>query len=400
MITLEASSKIAGYLFQFQRALYILFSSNKNNPIVGIETADDIAEMWLDDSGKLTIRLEQDKHSTDMTANLLQDSSKNLWHSFHIWLDSFEDINNNYEEVRYAIVTNNSIKEGTLAYKLSNAKSEEDINACLTMMKGILSKGEENKGNFDKIKNVLAYDEEKIKHIIRNLEISGNGGVENNLKSSTINLFNLPSDIINKSDEIYLSLFGFIVDSAYTKWKNKEVFWIEKNTLSNRLFNECKKMRSSKYLEQSILSTNYKKHLQESDNNHIFLKQLNALNLSNDFCNLALKHYWGFYSEKVRLEEEGEILPSDWDDRDSNLHERWRLIVDKKSMDSDENDVNYYKDIIKETLDNNYCAPLAKQATSQIYFTLGNYHYLANDNQSIFYIFWHPFFTKTKDQGD
>ena len=51
MVTTEASSKIAGYNFQFQRALYRLFSSESAETTVGIETDDDVVEITRDANG-------------------------------------------------------------------------------------------------------------------------------------------------------------------------------------------------------------------------------------------------------------------------------------------------------------------------------------------------------------
>jgi hypothetical protein len=44
MVTKDASSKILGFLYQMQRALYRIFSCETDNTVIGIETADDVVE--------------------------------------------------------------------------------------------------------------------------------------------------------------------------------------------------------------------------------------------------------------------------------------------------------------------------------------------------------------------
>ncbi|MDC5334828.1 hypothetical protein NRA46_16605, partial [Acinetobacter baumannii] len=61
-VTTDASKKLAGYIFQIQRALYRILKSDASNLVIGIETDDDVVEISSDDSSVLTVTLEQDKH--------------------------------------------------------------------------------------------------------------------------------------------------------------------------------------------------------------------------------------------------------------------------------------------------------------------------------------------------
>lgn len=106
MITDEASAKIAGYTFQFQRALYRIFSCETENTIIGIETDDDVVEVKQNVDGTIEIIFEQDKHSIQKSGHPFQDSSKNLWHTLHIWLDTMEEAQKKYKKIGYCFVTN------------------------------------------------------------------------------------------------------------------------------------------------------------------------------------------------------------------------------------------------------------------------------------------------------
>lgn len=397
MVNQDASTKILGYIFQFRRALFLLFSSPKKNPIVSIESLDDVALMTIDENGKLHVTLEQDKHTVNEKTNPFQDKSKNLWRTLLIWLDSLEETKSKYDEVYYSLVTNVEVGDNSLVKKISMANSEEEIDECICLMNKIKEEIVEGKGNGEIIEKVLKHDISALKFIIKNTNLIANAGLDNksdSLKEITINYFSIPPSLAEKEQEIYESIFGYLINLASDTWLKKESFFIDKNQVTTRLFTEKSARQSKKFLEQRLLSTNFKKYLEESDNNHLFLKQLNALNLKQSFCNQALEHYWGFYAEKVRLEMEGEVLPSEWIDRDENLHERWKLIFNKKSMFYEEDDIVGCKEILNETLSEEYHAPIGAQNTSQIYFTLGNYHYLANNEKNNFYIYWHSLFAK------
>lgn len=78
MATKEASSKMAGYVFQFERALYRLFSSETEATTVGIETDDDVVEITRDENGEIYIEFEQDKHSVQSSGHPYKDNSANV----------------------------------------------------------------------------------------------------------------------------------------------------------------------------------------------------------------------------------------------------------------------------------------------------------------------------------
>ena len=59
MATKEASPIIAGYIFQVERALYRLFSSEVATTAVGIETDDDVVEISKDETGNCLSNLNK-----------------------------------------------------------------------------------------------------------------------------------------------------------------------------------------------------------------------------------------------------------------------------------------------------------------------------------------------------
>lgn len=122
MITQEASSKFLGFLYQIERVLYRIFSSEHSLAVFAVETADDVVEEITYSNGKLHIIFEQDKHSIALNSQPYQDSNKNLWHTLHIWLSTIDEYKNKYEKITYCLVTNKSVGEKTLAKKFQLLK--------------------------------------------------------------------------------------------------------------------------------------------------------------------------------------------------------------------------------------------------------------------------------------
>jgi hypothetical protein len=396
-ITTEASGKIAGYIFQFQRALFRLLSSDASNLIVGIETEDDVVEIIFDDQLNPKIILEQDKHTVNLDKNTYQDSSKNLWHSLHIWLDSMDECQNKFSIINYILVTNTVVNADSFVHQLAAAKTESEVQECIYLIKEIASKCIDGKGNAEKIKTVAAYPEEKLNFLIKNLELGDINATkdESNLRLATQNLFHLPDDYKKYAEEIYQSLIGFIILFCQEKWKNKDSAWLDQSKINKRLFQEISIRRIRKFIEKPLMSTRYKEYLQSDNSEHLFLKQLITMGIKDIFCDQALEHYWGFYSEKVRLEDEGEALPSEWEERNSGLYDRWKSIfVDEQTFNLDIDEIEIAKKIILKTLDPNYLAPLGQNPTVHNYFTRGNYHYLANTDNASYFVYWHSLYLK------
>lgn len=397
VITKTASDKIAGYIFQFQRTLYRLLRSDASNMIVGIETEDDVVEITYNADQGLNIIFEQDKHTVNKDKNTFQDSSRNLWHSLHIWLHTMESFQSNYSKISFTLVTNIDVNPDSFVHNLSKAKSEKEIKECIKTIKNFALNCVVGTGNAETIKAVAAYPEEKLKFLIENLELGDSNATEDeeSLKIATQNLFNLPDDYKQYAEEIYENLMGYMISFCQEQWKCKQPAWIERSKINKRLFQEINIRKIKRFIEKPLMSTSYKEYLQRDNDEHLFLKQLISIGLPDMFCNMALEHYWGFYSEKVRLEDEGDVLPSEWEERNSALYERWKSIsVDEETFNSGFDEIELAKRTIHKTLDANYLAPLGENFTTHHYFTRGNYHYLANVEDGSYFVYWHNLFAK------
>ncbi|HCY61906.1 MAG TPA: hypothetical protein DHV59_03520 [Oxalobacteraceae bacterium] len=394
MVTEDASTKIAGYTFQFQRALYRMFSSENASTIIGIETDDDVVELKHKPDGSVDVVFEQDKNSTKKVGQPYQDSSKNLWHTLHIWLSEMDNMRSKYQNICYSLVTNKNVPLHAFASQLGAALSDQEIKQCI---KEIRTKAKDATGEYEKsIKAVAAYENEKLQFLIKNLKMMDNYATKSNQppKEATIELFQLPDELRSMGEEIYQSLLGLLVDRCQDAWLKKEQIWLTKSIFTTRLRSEIDSRKIQQYVERPLLSTGFRKYLQEGANNHLFLVQLHRVGATTKFCDLALDDYWGFYAERVRLRKAGKILPDDWINRDYELHRRWSKISEKTKMsglygaNSDALDMA----VLNETIDEGYKANIGSHPTSSAYFTAGNYHDLANREGEAHFVHWHSSF--------
>ena len=398
MITQEASSKFLGFLYQIERVLYRIFSSEHSSAVFAVETADDVVEEITYSNGELHIIFEQDKHSIALNSQPYQDSNKNLWHTLHIWLSTIDDYKNKYQKITYCLVTNKSVGEKTLAKKISIAESDEDITKTIKELK---NQAEIISGKTKEIaEKVINYPEDELKYLIKCIVLLDNDGTISSepLKQATINLFHLTSEYNEHSNYLYQTLIGFIIDKCQTSWRKREPALLTKDPIFNLLQNEINKIKRKNFTEQSFFKTSFQEYLKNDNNsgNHLFIKQLQSIGHNTEACNLALKNYWAFYSEKIRLQEAGETPISAWEDRDDQLYNRWININLSTIVDNNEKDLPHYQNIYSKTVTPDYNCPINGYSTTNSYFTIGNYHALANDSESDYFIYWHDNYKKDK----
>lgn len=398
MATKEASSKMAGYVFQFERALYRLFSSETEATTVGIETDDDVVEITRDENGEIYIEFEQDKHSVQSSGHPYKDNSANLWHTLHIWLEAMPEVRKQYKNVTYCLVTNKNVDPSSFAKKLGAAVEDNGIGVCIDEIR--LRANEASGGVANTIKAVADFSNEDLHFLIENLQLMDEFATASGAtaRNATIQLFQLPAEFADKGEDIYRSVLGLLVDTCQAAWKAKQPVWVAKEIVTTRLHSEIAAHRMARYVDRPLLSTTYKQYLSADGNAHYFLKQLQHLGADDDLCDRALSHYWGFYSERVRLQSEGDVLPKAWDERNAQLHERWEMIGDsvKLAADVDVSQDVLARKILAETIHGSYTAKLGSHDTSNAYFTSGNYHDLANQPEHVHFVHWHATFAPAK----
>lgn len=396
MATTGAGQKIVGYVYQFHRALYRLFSNTSPSSIIGIETQDDVVSLTRAPDGSVDIIYEQDKHSIQVAGHPYQDSSKNLWHTLDIWLDEVKKNVDPNARRQFCFVTNKDVPPSTFVRSMSNSNDDASIASCIknlrTLAKGIT-------GQVRPIaERVSSYTDEELAEVIRYISLLDEHGTYDGIApmDAVIELFHLPPSLKSRGHEIYQSILGMLIEKCEGSWLKKESAWIDKAPFSARLHAEIQAHGMKKFIEQPWMSLDMSEYLSKEQSDHFFLRQMKGFGMPDNICNKAVGHYWGFYAERVRLIDEGDVPATDWIARDAELHDRWQQTLGNLELlkQDDESDLMFARKLFTVTLDGKHFVNLGNYQTSNWYFTAGNYHALANYKDGAHYIYWHSDFSK------
>ena len=395
----SAKGTIAGFVFQFQRALYLLTSLENNLHSVSVEKIDDIA-MHAED-GSILIA-EQDKHSILESGSTFENTSYALWRTFQLWIQKMQNgkitektklicstnktistksllkfiANNNFEEVKSFIDNIKTSQENKLqSYKVQNNKRGKHISQIINLMDFVLK------------------NEKELKIIISKLEIQEN----TNLKGNIISKLHLNAYNEIQKDKIYDDLCGWVMNSCYQKWANNDSAEFSKEQFDVR-YSLC--INSSAFINAIFRA---KKNIDISSINidnfkdEIFVKQIDCLNTNDEFK----KHYIGKAIEdfiKYEIEHTyvikiGNLTKEDFLDFLKECKESWKNyyygIINKKLEDytkDEQNDlaIKIYTHIINDLkikFNNNI-----EFNTENVYIKNGSFLKLSNIPE----IGWHP----------
>jgi hypothetical protein len=369
MATSSASASASGYLYQFEYALYRLLHGSPST-VVGIETEDDVTEIVHTPSG-IDIKFTQSKFSLQDAGHPVGDRTRNLWHTLHIWLGlAAEHATHNYE---FYFLSNKKIPSSALVARLAQAESAPDVQAVIQELRAAALHVHDNaKWDADA---VLKYSDEDLVNLIGRIRLihddKPNG--EGSLRESTIALLQLHDGQIELADMVYQALLGMLVDGCRDAWSAKKPAAFTKDRFARRLQRELIAHTRKRCVERPFHSLPLQEYLNQDHSELKFLRQIEQLGLKKKDWERALHDYWGFYAERVRLREIGEVLPDDWIARNEALHRRWENICDEHEQ-HERRDHRVYDKTIKAE----YHGPLGEGKTTHDYFTTGNYHALVN----------------------
>lgn len=389
MVTASAKASITGYLYQFQFALYRLLLGTSDARI-GIETDDDIVEAKRTDDGEAYITFVQSKVSLQDGSQPLHDRSRNLWHTVHIWLTLVPQ--HPGENLSFYFLTNKNVPVDALVRQLAAAKEPAAVDACVAALR---SSGPTLAGKaLEAADAVLAFDDDALAFVVRRIGLldddKPDGGAS--LRDATIALFQLHAGQKELADSLYRTLLGELIDRCTDAWVNKRHAIFDKEPFTRRLQAELALYTRRRCVEQPFLSLSLQEYMQRDHTDLQFLRQIESLALSQRVWNRALDDYWGFYAERLRLRELGEVLPIDFAARNEELFRRWEDISDNISPEQERR----FHSIYSQTLQSDYHGPLAGQRSVYAYFTNGNYHALANGEETQLPLYWH----RTDEEGE
>ncbi len=154
----SAVGSISGYLFQFERALFLLCNLEEKGQSISIEKIDDIAAH--SEEGSILL-LEQDKHSILESGSTFKDTEYALWRTIQLWIQKLQAgqitmttklycstnkkisdtslikfiVENDFEKVKKKIQDlRNSQQLKLNGYKAKNGKKGSSISQILTLI--------------------------------------------------------------------------------------------------------------------------------------------------------------------------------------------------------------------------------------------------------------------------
>ncbi|MDC6132052.1 ABC-three component system protein [Burkholderia gladioli] len=423
-IDTNAAPTIVAFTFQFERALYSLFLGHAKRTQVGIETLDDVTELTWNADGSVDARLEQDANTLQSAGQPFQDSSYKLWHTLRIWLSHVKSLREKYSDVQFCLVTNAKVPETALARVLSNAKSDAQVKSAVSTLRARAQAVVEKKKQKattnaapkmratakrssakTEAEAVVSHDDEDLSYLIRGLELLDNGGTSSisQPREATIELFQLPSALVEHGDEIYQYLLGITMDTCRRAWTVGEAVWLSPQVFRDHLNKERDRRFLYKYIDRPMMHVDFRNLVATDGREFFFLKQLSRLNIPPRIIDRHLEKYWAFYAERVRLEKEG-FNQVDWEAREDSMHQRWQDCRDNAEMElltrTDATPEEIGVRTLTKTLDENFKATLGRYETGNSYFTHGHYHQMANEPDNRFFVYWHPGYGAQKDTDD
>ena len=218
----SASGSIAGFLFQFEKALVLLATLDNTTDVVSIEQVDDVAIQNDEDLVLVTI---QSKHSIAPNGTTFEDTSKALWRTLQIWIEKLENGTFN-NSTKFVCSTNKRIPDNYLLRRILTKSFDdviEDIKLLLKNQKEKLKKLQDSKGDagnsiraINKLIEFVLSKEDTFRIIKENLEVED---VES-LKDRFFIATHMSTDNFTQTrkDFVYDHMYGWLINGSKSKW--------------------------------------------------------------------------------------------------------------------------------------------------------------------------------------
>lgn len=218
----SASGSIAGFLFQFEKALVLLATLDNTTDVVSIEQVDDVA---IQNDEDLAILAIQSKHSISPNGTTFEDTSKSLWRTLQIWIEKLDKGIFN-DSTTFVCSTNKIIGNDSLLRKIHVKTFDEvlvEIKQLLNhqklKLKKLQSTDKDAGPTIKKIIKLIEFvlsKEDKFKIIKENLEIQD----QESLKERFFIAAHLTTENYSpaRKDVIYDTMYGWILNASKAKW--------------------------------------------------------------------------------------------------------------------------------------------------------------------------------------
>ncbi|WP_179318818.1 ABC-three component system protein [Winogradskyella helgolandensis] len=390
----SAKGSLAGFLFQFERALLLLTKLDNNSNFISIEDVDDIATHR--ENGTVLIA-DQAKHSISQSGSTFEDTSYSLWRTIELWILKLENKTLN-EQTKFICSTNKQVKKTSLLYSICN----EDFDSVLSKIQNLeknqkqklteLRKKEPQKGKSIekniKLMNFVLKKEEHLKIVHKSISIEDIP----NIKELIYNKLLLNTDKYSslQRENIYHSMIGWLVDGSLYKWKDSRKAKFSKSQMDNKYHSTLSTPSISNAIFRAKESFNIDKNTIRIKKDGLFVKQIQAITRRKDaqerIVKRAIEDFIKYEIEHTYvINEIGEFTKEDFKKFIDSCYESWQSYFDTKVIyelseynekEKNEIAINIYDYVMTELKINfNYDYPIN---TSNDYIKNGSFLKLSN----------------------
>lgn len=332
-----AKGPLAGYLFQFEKALLMLSNLEKGDDYISIEDVDDIATHKENGTVLLTI---QAKNSISNSGTTFEDTSNALWRTLQIWIEKIEEniFNSN---TKFICSTNKIIPKTSLLNKIKELSFDDlmiEVKNLLENQKAKIKgeKLEEAKGK--SIKKTIKLIEFAISKEVYFEIIKRNIIIEDSecVKEKFFNNLHLSNSMFMESqkDSIFHSFYGWIVDNCNSKWKNGEEARISKDNFNEKHFQVFNNpsIVNAVFRTKELLGTIDDKTILNRRKD-LFVRQIEDINRRIDAKERIIKSaILDFIYSDIELSyivTKGHFTETDFDEFLKHCQESWQMCFDE-----------------------------------------------------------------------
>ncbi len=350
----SAKGPLAGYLFQFEKALLMLSDLEKDDDYISIEDVDDIATHK--ENGTVLITA-QAKNSICNSGTTFEDTSTALWRTIQIWIDKLEKkIFNN--GTMFICSTNKIIPKTSLLHKIKDLPIDDlmiEIQTLLKNQKEKLTKDRLDKSKGNSIKKTIELIEFAISKMTYFEIIKKNIVIEDNenVKEKFFNKLHLSTKSYSdtQKDSIFHSFYGWITDNSNSKWKNGYEARITKNNFNEKhfqVFNNPSIINAVFRTKESLGVITENEILNKRKD--LFVRQIEDINRKKDAKERIIKAaILDFIYSDIELSyiiTKGDFTETDFDEFLQQCQEAWQLCYDEQIT----KEIDEYSDEEKNSL--------------------------------------------------
>jgi hypothetical protein len=334
----SAKGPIAGFLFQFEKALVQLATLENSNDMVSIELVDDVAV--LNEKGVILISI-QAKNSISSTGTTFEDTSYALWRTLQIWIEKLEKGIFN-SETQFVCSTNKKIKEQSLVKKIQTGTLTDvlvDINELLNEQRQKLSALlEENPKAGSSIKKTIKLIEFVLSKP-REFEIIKNKVVVSD-QETPIEKFLVA---VHMSTDLYTevrktltfeSMYGWLTSSSKAKWQNSTDAIFSKRDFDTKLahINSNPSIMNAVFRKKDSLGSVDSEKFFETKK-ELFVTQIEDIDRNLQAKKRKIEtavHDFIYHDiEMSHIIKEGYFTESDFDEFKNSCRDKWQLCYDE-----------------------------------------------------------------------